>query len=260
MESLNAMTNIYPLNARYPNHDKLWLNYQPIVDPNTHRLIGFEALLRSQHSPDRCPTELIESVRQANGLEELGRAIRFCVQKSMPRLPKQALVFVNLEPEELQGQALFASDEPLANCAHRIVLEITERAQDLSMRKLSRRVSDLRQRGFRVALDDLGAGHNGLAMLTSLDLDIVKLDMALIRDIECNQARQCVVEFLIDFCHQRDIQCLAEGIETESEHAWFAVNRIDLAQGYLYGHPERINADIVQFSETPLQLPARANG
>ena len=189
-------------------------------------------------------------------MEALGHAIRTSIAASLPGLPKQVSVYVNVEPEDLQGEALFCTDEPLAPHAERIVLEITERTNRSKVDELEQRVSQLRRRGFRIALDDLGAGHNGLAMLTALEIDIVKLDMALVRNVDRFKSKQSLIAFLIEFCHEHGMLCLAEGIESEPEHDWLANHAIDLAQGFFYGRASSIDAASYEFAGPPRRRTA----
>ncbi|MFT5285720.1 MAG: EAL domain-containing protein (putative c-di-GMP-specific phosphodiesterase class I) [Planctomycetota bacterium] len=235
MGELRTEANSIAFDSSHSKARTLWLSYQPIIVPHTGQLIGLEALLRDEAHPDSCPTDFLEAVRQADRMEALGSAIRTSIAADLPALPDQVAVYVNLEPEDLQGEALFAFDEPLAPYADRIVLELTERTKMSNVDELGQRVAELRSRNFRVALDDLGAGHNGLAVLTEIELDIVKLDMALVRNVDRFRAKQILVRFLIEFCHENNMQCLAEGIESQSEHDWLIQQTIDLAQGFYYG-------------------------
>ncbi len=119
-----------------------------------------------------------------------------------------------------------------------MVLEITERATLDGVIDLRRRVERLRDLGFRVAVDDLGAGYAGLTSFVVLQPDIVKIDMSLIRGVEDDPTRQALVRSMAGVCREMDIMVVAEGIETEAERHTVAELGCDLLQGFLLGRPE----------------------
>jgi EAL domain-containing protein (putative c-di-GMP-specific phosphodiesterase class I) len=99
-----------------------------------------------------------------------------------------------------------------------------------------------RQAGFLVALDDVGAGFSGLTLLSELKPDIIKIDMALVRDIDQDRYKQSIVRHLIGIARETGTTVLAEGIETEAEKAWLIQADVELLQGYLIGKPSPVGA------------------
>ena len=85
------------------------------------------------------------------------------------------LLFLNLHPADLKDPSLFSLAAPLAKMADRVVLEITERSSLEKMSDLRERIADLRRMGFRIAVDDLGAGYSGLTTFAQLEPEVVKL-------------------------------------------------------------------------------------
>jgi EAL domain-containing protein (putative c-di-GMP-specific phosphodiesterase class I) len=134
-------------------------------------------------------------------------------------------------------EELFAPGSPLASVGERVVLEITERAALDRLPDVRGRIATLRKLGYRIALDDLGAGYAGLASFTLLEPDIVKLDMALVRDIHRQPTKQTVVRTMTSMCKELGIVVTAEGIETPEERDELANAGSDLMQGYLFAHP-----------------------
>ena len=128
---------------------------------------------------------------------------------------------------------------PLSRVAPRIVLEITERASLADVPELSSRLARLRALGFRIAVDDLGAGFAGLASFARLRPEVVKIDMSLVRGVEIDPVRQKLVDSITHASHDLGILVVAEGIESPAERDVLAALEVDLLQGYLFGRPER---------------------
>jgi EAL domain-containing protein (putative c-di-GMP-specific phosphodiesterase class I) len=123
--------------------------------------------------------------------------------------------------------------------AERVVLEITERASLENVENLRTTVARLRERGFRIAIDDLGAGYAGLNNLPLLEPEIVKLDMNLVRDIDTIPIKQKVVGSMTGLCRDMGLLIIAEGVETLAECNTLLELGCDLLQGYLFARPER---------------------
>jgi EAL domain-containing protein (putative c-di-GMP-specific phosphodiesterase class I) len=128
-------------------------------------------------------------------------------------------------------------DAPLSRIADQVVLEITERASLDSVSDVRSRVAALRELGFRIAVDDLGAGYAGLTSFALLEPEIVKLDMTLIRGIEASPVRKHIVDSMTRLCRELDMRVVAEGIETLPELGCVLDLGCDYLQGYLLGRP-----------------------
>ena len=118
-----------------------------------------------------------------------------------------------------------------------ILVEVTEPSQKMQMEVIDEQLSALKERGFSVALDDMGTEASCLEMLFLPQLDIVKIDRSLISKSENGQREQAVIAGLIDICHRLDISCVAEGIETESQLEQLEKLNCDRLQGYYIGKP-----------------------
>jgi EAL domain-containing protein (putative c-di-GMP-specific phosphodiesterase class I) len=130
-----------------------------------------------------------------------------------------------------------AAESPLAGVASRVVLEITERASLHAIPDVQHRIASLRRLGFRIALDDLGAGYAGLTSFALLEPDFVKLDMALVRDLHREPTKQTLVRTVVSMCKELGIVVIAEGIEASDERDELARAGCDLMQGYLFARP-----------------------
>jgi len=146
---------------------------------------------------------------------------------------------VNLHPVDLEDEDLYDPAAPLSRVAPRVVLEITERASLSDVPELASRLARLRALGFRIAVDDLGAGFAGLASFARLRPEVVKIDMSLVRGVESDPVRQKLVDSITHASHDLGILVVAEGIESAAERDVLTALEVDLLQGYLFGRPER---------------------
>jgi len=99
------------------------------------------------------------------------------------------------------------------------------------------RIARLRALGYRVAVDDLGAGYAGLNSFAQLEPDLVKLDLTLVRDIHLAPTKRSLVQAMIEVCKQLKVLLIAEGVETIEERDVLSELRCPLMQGYLFARP-----------------------
>ena len=213
----------------------MWMAFQPIVSWSQRRVFGYEALLRTTEPTLPNPGAVLEAARRLGRLVELGRAIRERTA-SVP-LPDGAALFVNLLPVDLNDGELYQPRSSLARMAKRVVLEITERTTLEEVKDLPGRVAELRRLGFRIAIDDLGAGYAGLGTFSQLEPEVVKLDMSLVRDVHVLPVKQRIIRSMRELCAELGIAVVMEGIETALERDALLALGSDLLQGYLFARP-----------------------
>jgi EAL domain-containing protein (putative c-di-GMP-specific phosphodiesterase class I) len=219
--------------------DSLWMAFQPIVDWQNRRVFGFEALVRSQEPALPHPGALFDAAERLDKLQELGRQIRAQTAAAAPHAPPGAVVFVNLHPKDLLDDDLYHPDSPLSAIAGQVVLELTERASLDVVKDLASRVAHLRRMGFRLAIDDLGAGYAGLTAFAQLEPEVVKLDMSLVRDVHKSATKRKLIQSMTSLCHDLGMQVVAEGVETIEERDALAELGADLLQGYFFARPAK---------------------
>ncbi|HVU00564.1 MAG TPA: EAL domain-containing protein [Polyangiaceae bacterium] len=213
----------------------MWMAYQPIVSAETKTVIAYEALLRSGEPALPHPGAVLDAAERLGRLPDVGRAVRQLAPAPMADV--RPLLFINLHAADLADEDLFAPASPLANIAPRVVLEITERASLDEMNDVRSRVSRLRAMGFRIAIDDLGAGYAGLTSFALLEPEFVKLDMSLVRDVHRSALKRKLVRSMTALCKDMRIAVVAEGIETKEERDAVVELGCDLLQGYLLAKP-----------------------
>jgi EAL domain-containing protein (putative c-di-GMP-specific phosphodiesterase class I) len=217
--------------------DNLWIAFQPIVVEPGGRAYGYETLMRSHGPRLRFPLDILDVAEKLNRIHDLGRAVRARIAESVTVLSEQQAVFVNIHPDDLHDETLYDPDAPLSQVAHRVVLEITERASLNTVSELSERIAKLRDMGFRIAVDDLGAGYAGLMAIAQLEPDVVKLDMSLVRDIDRKPTKQSLVGGMVVIAKQLGALVIAEGVETSAERDALAELGCELMQGYFFARP-----------------------
>lgn len=228
------------LEARFTNAlETLWLGYQPIVMWSERRVFAYEALVRNDEATLARPDALFEAATRLDRLWELSRAIRRRVLASAPFAPEKTLLFVNLHPHDLLDDLLFSPQEPLRAIADRTVFEVTERASLEDIKDLHSRANELRRCGFRLAVDDLGAGYAGLTSFAVLEPEVVKLDMSLVRGVDENATKQKLIRSFLDLCKDLRKLAICEGVETVNERDTLVGLGCDLFQGYLFARPAR---------------------
>lgn len=216
----------------------LRLAFQPIIDARQRKIVAYEMLLRSSEPSLPDPGAVLDAAERLDAVHHLGRHIRLLASRAFRLLPSPDMsLFVNLHAHELTDPDLYAGDAPLGEFARRVVLEITERASLESLSDITSRARRLRDLGYRIAVDDLGAGYAGLTTFTTLEPEVVKLDMSLVRNIGQSATKQRVVQSMIRLCREMSMRVVAEGIETREELACIGDLGCDLLQGYYLGKP-----------------------
>jgi EAL domain-containing protein (putative c-di-GMP-specific phosphodiesterase class I) len=217
--------------------ESLWMAFQPIVRLSDHTLFGYEALLRS-NEPLLCePEPILVAAERLGELPRLGRTIRDRAAQAISKASNAPTLFVNLHPQDLLDSDLHDERSALSRISDRVVLEITERNSISTIDDVRGRIGRLRDRGFRIAVDDLGAGYSGLNSFALLEPEFVKLDMTLIRDIDTSPVKQKLAASMTKLCNDLDLHVVAEGVETIAERDTLVSLGCDLFQGFLFARP-----------------------
>jgi EAL domain-containing protein (putative c-di-GMP-specific phosphodiesterase class I) len=214
----------------------LWIAFQPIVHQPANHVYGFETLMRSRGRLGT-PLAILEAAEALGRTQDLGRLIRKRIADCLTELDGNVRVFVNLHPSDLLDEELYAPKAPLSRDAHRVVLEITERAGLTAITDLAERVAKLRALGYRIAIDDLGAGYAGLMAIAQLEPEVVKLDMSLVRNLETQPTKRSLIGGMLAIAAQLGTQVIAEGVETLQECDALAALGCKLMQGYFFAKP-----------------------
>ncbi|HEX6740788.1 MAG TPA: EAL domain-containing protein [Sphingomicrobium sp.] len=219
-------------------HEQVEVLYQPQIEPSTGRIAGAEALARSAITPS---AETLFNRAAAAGLgERLSRLVQRKALRSAAvwEGPLKGLkLSINLLPEDISrdGYEQWLLDEIAANGMDpkRLTVEITESALLVDQPAVAARLARLREAGIAIAIDDFGTGYASLAYLTTLPLDMIKIDRGLIADIVGGTRDRIVVRAMIRLARELDLAVAVEGVESTPQLALLAEWGCDLYQGFL---------------------------
>ena len=221
--------------------------YQPIVCLENKRIAGFEALARFSAQPTRSPDVWFQEAAEAELGVELETAAARQALAGLAALPPHIYVSVNASPQAVLSGML--AEVLAAQPCERVVLEITEHSSVADYERLSAALRPLRQRGVRVAIDDAGAGYSSLRHVLDLAPDIIKLDIALTRNINLDPARRALAAALIRFGWETRTEIVAEGVETAGELHTLQHLGVQKAQGYYLGRPAPLPDAMAQLGQ-----------
>lgn len=205
--------------------------FQPIVDLQTGRVVGHEALTRFA---DGTRPDLVFELASTAGLGvDLEVATIAAAIRASACLPPGTFLGLNASPQLLDG---FDLRVPIGDADRPVVLEITEHAVIEDYDKVRRQVA-LLGANVTLAVDDAGAGYASLRHILELAPRKVKVDIGLVRGIDSDPARQALIAGLGFFALKGNIQLVAEGIETAAELTTLRSLGVHEGQGYLLGRP-----------------------
>jgi len=214
--------------------------FQPIVELDSGRVVAYEALARGPEGPLRSPDALFAAARAEGCLTELDQACRAAALRGAFRqgLLDPLTVFVNVEPDALDEAPLAALFDRADRFAGdlRVVLEITERALAARPAELLRTVARVREFGWAIALDDVGAESLSLAFMPLLRPDVVKLDLRLVQE-RPGPAIAEIMNAVNAYAESTGALVLAEGIEDGRHLTMARALGATLGQGWLFGRP-----------------------
>jgi len=214
--------------------DELGVEFQPIFDLADCRIISLEALARFRREPLRSPSAWFAEAAEVGLGAELELAAIEAALASLDDFPEDVALAINVSPATVLDPR-FA--ELLLDVAERLVIEITEHAQVDDYDALLFALAPLRERGARLAIDDVGAGFANLRHILRLAPDIVKLDLSLIQEIARDPAREALAGSLVGFAEGVGAAIAAEGISSDEDLAVLRALGVDYGQGFYLARP-----------------------
>lgn len=226
------------------SEERFEVHFQPIVScTDPARLHACECLLRGRDEAGLVPPgRLFATARQADLLFHLDRAARLASIRQACAKGVGPVLFINFTPTSIYNPkfCLRSTLEAVRECGlepQSVVFEVVESERVSDVGQLVEVLDYYRAAGFKVALDDLGAGFSSLNLLAGIRPDYVKLDMELVRGVDVDPYRASITEHILSLARSLGVRSIAEGVETEGEFRWLAAHGADLAQGYLFGKP-----------------------
>lgn len=228
-------------------HDEMRVFYQPLMETETNRMVGAEALIRWENptigwvTPDRfidiaehtgliCPIGdwiLIESCRQ--------------IQKWQMQSRRELHLSVNISPRQFQAKCIVKSLEHALQQtgfpAHQLHLEVTEGLLIRNLSEAKEALSELKQMGVKLVLDDFGTGYSSLSYLRSFPFHSMKIDRSFVKDITTLADARSLITAAINMGKSLGLKVVAEGVETEEQLKLLRELGCTYAQGYLFSKP-----------------------
>lgn len=236
---------------------KYLLYYQPIVNPKSNTIMGFESLLRYQDDKlgILSPYYFLDVIESSNMIREVSLWVvekvfqdyETIVDINHTSVTNDFYISLNLSVVEIEDKEFRTSIINIlknSNIDRNIIcLEIIESVRIKSLNKIQEAIKELKQAGYLIAIDDFGVEYSNLDILTKLEFDIIKIDKYFIDEIEDSVIRKKIIDFISDISLNTNRAIIAEGVEKISQKN--IIKDIDndkfYIQGYLYSRPVDIN-------------------
>jgi EAL domain-containing protein (putative c-di-GMP-specific phosphodiesterase class I) len=219
------------------------LVFQPIVDLTRGTVVGYEALSRFSGPPVAPPNEWFNAAARAGLGSALEAVVLDRALRSRASLPRNTFLSLNASPSAILDADVFEVFESHRDLS-RTVIELTEHDMVNDYADLRAGIDRLRNAGAFLAVDDAGAGYASLSHILSLRPQFVKLDRALVGDVDHDEAKAAVIEMFGTFAGRIDAWLLAEGVERPEELDALIRLRVPLAQGFYFGRPANDCVDL----------------
>ena len=239
----------FPAELRRAAKNKdFFVEYQPVVDLASRRIVGAEALVRwrSRHADIR-PDYFIPQAEECGLIHLITERVIAIVARDLPRflkIDRNFRVAINVSAADLRDERTIDTLDRLLRTSgarpENIEIEATERAF-LQGPGIVEIINALREKGFTIAIDDFGTGYSSLSCLQSLSLDTLKIDRAFVETINTGGATSEVVAHIIEMAHSLNLHLVAEGVETEPQSMYLLKRGVRYAQGWHFGRPMDID-------------------
>ena len=213
--------------------------FQPFVDIKDGSIFGYEALVRGTKGEGAA--SILSQVTEDNRYR-FDQSCRTTAIELAGRLNLDGVLSINFLPNAVYRpetciRATLEAAERLGFAKNKLMFEVTEGEQIRDVPHLQRIFTEYKKQGFRVAIDDFGAGYAGLNLLADFQPDFIKLDMALTRNIDTDKVRRSIVRGIMATCRSLSLEVIAEGVETREECLTLAEEGIEIFQGYFFAKP-----------------------
>ena len=228
--------------------DQLTLAFQPLIQLDTGRVSGFEALARWEHDGDRIPpSEFIPVAEESGLIVQLGRwALNTAMQTlaDWDRESSQILplcMSVNLSPIQISrddiGAAVYGALSSAGISGRRLTVELTESAIIHDPERVAKALGALKKFDVRIAMDDFGTGFTSLASLQTLPIDLLKIDQSFVSDMLANGDSTAIVRAVLSLARALGMETTAEGIESEDLAEMLTELGCTYGQGFYFSEP-----------------------
>lgn len=228
--------------------------FQPVISLAKGEIIGYESLGRGPKGTAlHSPVNLIKIAEQENKLLELELLFLSDALEKAKKLQNKKLLFLNLDTKIIKDVNFIKRFNKLTECGispKSVVLEITERTAVDDYKQFKRALKNYTDQGYMIAIDDVGSGYSGLKTINEIRPHFLKIDIALIQNIDKDQFKQSLVKFLVDFSQNTNIRLIAEGIETPDELKTLIRLGVEAGQGYFLQKPDPLFTSLAESTKT----------
>ncbi|CDZ44650.1 EAL domain-containing protein [Neorhizobium sp. IRAMC:178] len=223
--------------------DAVDVHFQPIVRISDGGVVGFEALARwiDADLGFVSPAVFVPLAEERGFIDALSETLLHKAAEAALSWPRELFLSFNLSSAQLMDpgttETILATLARVGLDPHRLELEITETAVMTSADTAQRIITDLRQQGVRISLDDFGTGQSSLGRLRDFTFDKVKIDRAFVSRITTDRASEHIVKAIIAMCDGLNLAVVAEGIEEKADADKLNELGCAMGQGYYYGRP-----------------------
>lgn len=259
-EALSLLTLENELREAIKN-EAFVVHYQPIIHLQTLTLIGFEALARWQH-PHRgliMPGVFIDLAEDSGLIKPIGKQILYQVCHTIAAwehlgyLEDQFQVSINVSGQQFRDHHFIETlDHILLETGvkgSRLKLEITERILLEQSDSIARTLDAIHQRGITLSIDDFGTGYSSLRYLSQFAVETLKIDRSFV--IQMQPGKSGIVQAIIDLAHNLEMDCIAEGVETDHQLHQLQQLGCEAAQGYLFAQPLPLDQAVQYLQSAP---------
>ncbi len=244
--------------TRMLDNRTLYYAFQPIVDARTGKIFAYEALLRPDVNEFESAKDVMEAARREGKLKQIEELTWFQSLEAFEqhicegRIEENTYLFINSIPNQRMNPE---KEEEFGRCfgkyLKQIVLELTEEEQiDGENWEEKQRIHKMR--GGKIALDDYGTGYNSEKTLLLVSPDFIKVDMAIIKEIHLSPDKRTIMEYIVNYAHERGKYIIAEGVETIEEIQTVVALGADYLQGFFFAKPKRMPDGIPEESRSAL--------
>lgn len=242
--------------------------FQPIIDLESHKVTGAEALLRWNSSllGPLSPAQFIPVAESSGRICELGYWVFRDACQALAEFQRQCgrplTMSINLSARQFQLPDLALKLEQVAReegvTPETLQLEITESILMEDSRQASQTLEDLRQRGFNIAIDDFGTGYSSLSYLKRFPVSTLKIDRDFITHLSEMHWDRALADAIVAMAHRLHLKVVAEGIETEEQLNLLRINGCNFGQGFLFARPMPLE-DFIAYARNGIPVKAEAS-
>ncbi len=224
---------------------EFYVEYQPLVDAKTEKIIGAEALVRWNHPQLKVipPLDFIPVAEDTGMILEIGEIVLNTAINQMKTWHQKGFddltISINISGVQLLQSNLKNTIENILKKSNfdpkYLELELTESTLMQNIDLASKLLHEFKTKGIRIAIDDFGTGYSSLSYLKKLPIDSLKIDQSFIHNIETDKSDKIIVNTVIAMGHSLGFNVIAEGIENSYQKQYLQNHKCNILQGYYFG-------------------------